>query len=110
MKLKVNRHEDDRRILTEWVSDSPIRTCKVLEVKEDCELGNHFHRNKTDHFHLLRGGGSCRIGDVECTLTEGGTYVAEKGVPHVFRLWKGSILLESSSTPYDKEDEIPFAF
>lgn len=104
----VTRHEDNRRTLSEWIEDYPIRCCKVLEMKEDGMVGNHYHLLKVDTFYLLRGEGTYQIGDESGTLQEGGCYRAEKGEPHTFWLLKGSILLEASTTPYDKEDEIPF--
>ena len=109
MKLQPIKHEDDRRILTEWISDFPIRCCKVLEMKQDGALGNHYHKNKVDTFYLLKGGGTYQIGDTQGHLIEGGCYRAENNIPHSFSLKAGSILLEASSTPYDKEDEISIA-
>lgn len=106
MKLQVNKHEDDRRVLTEWIADQPIRCCKVLIMKEDGRVGQHYHNNKVDTFYLLEGRGEYKIGDEEGQLVKGGCYRAEKGIPHTFYLRKGSILLEASSTPYDKTDEI----
>jgi len=106
MKIPVTKHEDDRRTLYEWVKDSPISTCKVIEVKKDSELGNHYHKYKIDRFFLLKGSGTYTIGASTGKLEEGAAYKADKRVPHTFYLKKGSILLEASSTPYDKKDEI----
>lgn len=106
MKIKVFRHEDKRRVLTEWIGDFPIRNCKILEVKEDCVLGEHYHNKKIDTFYLLRGSGTYYIGKRSGKLKEGDCLRADLGVPHAFRLTKGSILLEASTTPYDKSDEI----
>ncbi len=108
MKLPIHKHEDSRRTLTEWISDAPIRMCKVIEVKEDSVLGNHYHEKKEDYFYLLKGSGSWKIGEESGELKEGDCLHAGLGVPHTFTLKAGSILLESSTTPYDKEDEIPF--
>lgn len=109
MKHPVHKHEDNRRTLIEWIANSPITTCKVLIVKEDCELGNHYHLKKEDTFYLLKGSGTYRIGETEGELKEGDCLKANIHIPHTFTLKAGSILLEASSTPYDKEDEIPFA-
>lgn len=108
MKNQISKHEDNRRILVEWIKDFPIRTCKVLIIKEDCILGSHYHNKKIDTFYLLKGVGEYKIGDNEWTeLKEEDCLRAELGVPHSFKLKSGSILLEASTTPYDKEDEIP---
>ncbi len=108
MKIPIIKHEDSRRILIEWVSNFPIKTCKVLLVKENCELGNHYHRNKIDNFYLLKGGGEYKIGKNEKwkKLKVGDCLRANKLIPHSFKLKAGSVLLEASSTPYDKKDEI----
>ena len=101
------KHEDNRRILTEWIADFPISTIKILEVKEDCELGNHYHNKKQDLFFLLKGSGRYKIGDRDGTISEGEDEIALPKEPHTFWLTKGSILLEASTTPYNKQDEIP---
>lgn len=106
MNLPITKHEDHRRILTEWIADYPIRCCKVIEMKEDGEVGNHYHNEKVDTFYLLKGAGSYIIGDQYDFIREGDCLRAEKGETHMFFLMKGSILLEASSTPYNKEDEI----
>lgn len=107
MKLPVYKHEDDRRTLFEWVQNFPITTCKVLVIKKNCELGNHFHRKKIDTFFLLKGSGTYSIGTETGILVEGSCYRANQGESHTFYLKAGSILLEASTTPYDKKDEIP---
>jgi mannose-6-phosphate isomerase-like protein (cupin superfamily) len=108
MKLPIVKHEDNRRTLIEWVKDFPIRTCKVLIVKEDSVLGAHYHNNKVDTFYLLKGSGEYKMGSDEWQeLKEEDCVRAELKVPHSFKLKAGSILLEASTTPYDKEDEIP---
>lgn len=107
MKLPIYKHEDNRRTLIEWIADFPIRMCKVLIVKEDSELGNHYHNNKIDNFFLLRGEGEYKFGDSDwIPLHQDDCLRADAGVAHTFRLKAGSVLLEASSTPYVKEDEI----
>jgi len=106
VKLQTYKHEDDRRVLIEWISDFHIRNCKALIVKKDCELGNHYHNVKIDTFFFLKGSGTYKIGDETGELEEGGCYRALEGQPHTFTLKAGSILLEASTTPYDKADEI----
>jgi mannose-6-phosphate isomerase-like protein (cupin superfamily) len=106
MNIPVYKNEDKRRTLIEWIADYPITTCKVLIAKEDCELGNHYHNKKIDTFFLLKGSGTFRIGEQKGVLFEGSCYRALAKEPHTFYLKAGSILLEASTTPYDKEDEI----
>lgn len=107
MKLPVVKHEDSRRVLIEWIGDFHIRNCKALIVKEDCELGNHFHKKKIDTFLLLKGSGTYQIGTEKGEIKEGDCMRARNFEAHTFTLKAGSILLEASTTPYDKQDEIP---
>lgn len=107
MKLQPIKHEDNRRVLTEWIANFPITTIKILETKKDCELGNHYHRVKQDFFYLLKGKGNFSIGNRYGKFCAGETLTALPLEPHTIFLKKGSILLEASTTPYDKEDEIP---
>lgn len=105
MNITPNLHEDERRKLIEWIPDFPMRTSKVLIAKEDCELGNHYHNEKDSLFYLLQGEGEYNTG-FEWLPIEGTVFVP-KGVPHTFKVKKGSIMLEAASTPYDPDDEIP---
>ena len=106
MRLPIAKHEDERRSLVEWVKDSPVRSCKVLTVKQDAVLGAHYHNNKVDTFYLLKGSGEYKLGEEGWEkIVEGDCIRAEAGVPHSFKLKAGSILLEASSSPFDPSDE-----
>lgn len=105
MKLQTNKHEDDRRTLIEYISDFPIRMSKVLYVKEDRTLGNHYHKLKDDFFFLVKGSGTYTLDGIEEPFNEGDCILVKAGVMHAFNLKSGSILIESSTTPYDKGDE-----
>lgn len=115
MLKPVVTHEDKRRRLIEWISDTPVRRCKVIKVKDKkCFLGNHYHEKSDSIFYMLSGKaifttqlikGSKRIErgwlfDEDCLFVP-------KGVAHKFEIFPNSILLEAASEPYDKGDEIP---
>lgn len=103
--LPVHKHDDDRRTLTEWVKDFPLRTCKVLEVKQDSRLGDHYHKEKDEIFYLLKGHGFVTLGDKTDELRQGDIVFAHRGTKHTFELKKGSILLEAGTKPFDKSDD-----
>lgn len=105
MNLPVIKHEDERRMLAEYISDIPIRTSKVIFVKKNSILGNHYHKVKDDVFFLVRGSGIKVMDGKESPFTEGECIFVKAGSPHAFSLKAGSILIESSTTPYDKTDE-----
>lgn len=103
--LPTHRHEDDRRVLTEWVRDFPLRTCKALEVKQDSILGDHFHKEKDEVFYLLKGSGFVTLDSDRTELKVGDVIYAARGVKHTFELAKDSILLEAGNKPFDPTDD-----
>lgn len=100
------RHEDQRRVLIEWVQDYAIRACKVAIIKEDLELGNHYHKNKDEIFYLLSGGGEIELDGKRSSIKEGDKVFIPRGTRHSFWLTKGSILLGAGTEPFDPNDEI----
>lgn len=104
-KLPIHKHEDERRILIEYVKDMPIRNCKVLIIKEDTILGNHYHKLKDEIFYLLKGYGTVILDDAIYPMNEGDIVHATKGVRHTFKLNKGSILLEAGTEPFNPTDD-----
>lgn len=111
MKLHPIRHEDERRVLTEYISGISFKRAKVLEVKEDSKLGKHYHLENDSSFYLLRGSGRYFLkplkGKVmENSFVEGECIFVPRGVIHTFELKKGSILLETCSEIYNGKDEI----
>ena len=62
-------HEDGRRTLTSIpYLDGEI---KIIVAKKDCELGNHYHKIKTEVFTLINGDGLWDIGNDKGILTNG---------------------------------------
>jgi len=103
--MKSYIHEDSRRKLIEWVKDYPIRSCKVIIAKDDCVVGDHYHNHKTELFYLLSGEGEYQLdidGDWK-PLTD--VVFAPKGMRHIFKLRKDSVLLSAASKPFDSKDE-----
>lgn len=105
MKLETFYHEDDRRILAEYIQDIPTRTSKAIFIKEDSILGNHYHNYKDDIFFLLKGSGTITLNEITKPFKSGDCMLVKAGTVHSLNLKKGSILLESSTLPYAKEDE-----
>lgn len=115
MKLNPTKHEDHRRILTEWISDIPVKRCKIIEMKEKGELGNHYHNNSDSVFFLMKGKGFYKLKPPRreaklhrSWMFEGDCIFVPRGVVHTFTLWPGSILLEACSEPYNGNDEIQY--
>lgn len=112
MRINTNKHEDERRVMTEWISNTPFKRCKVLETKTKCFLGKHYHNNSDSMFYMLRGKGivvlkpSNEARFSRDWMFEGDCIFVPRGIIHTFELFPNTILLEASSEPYDKQDEI----
>jgi len=114
MRLHPIRHEDDRRILTEYISDIAFRRAKVIETKGKVTLGKHYHNNSDSVFYILRGKGvyilkranDSRAPTSRSWLFEGDCIYVPRGLIHTFELYPGTIMLETASEPFDKNDEI----
>src|SRR3990167_483558 len=103
--MKSYRHEDDRRILIEWIQDLPMKACKVVIAKQNTEVGNHYHKKKDEVYYLLSGEGEYKLGDSDFQPLKDVIFVS-RGIRHTFRLQKDSILLGACSEPFDVKDEI----
>ncbi len=105
MKQLTTKHEDHRRSLVEFIADMPIRTAKVMYVKDEAVLGSHYHKKKDDIFFLVKGSGTVVLNNRAQDFNQGDCLLVKAGIKHAFTLRKGSILIEASTTPYDKSDE-----
>lgn len=114
MRLPVTRHEDDRRVLTEYISNIPFKRAKVIESKGKVTLGKHYHKNNDSVFFVLKGKTSYHLKSAHSStakesrgwLFEGECLFVPRGIIHTFNLLPSTIMLESATEPYDKEDEI----
>ena|ERR1043165_1572480 len=96
-------HEDDRRILEDWPE------AKTITAKEDCVLGNHYHKIKTEKFILVEGEGELElttsIGSMKRKLKLGSLYVVMPYQQHTFHLKKGAVLIGLCSEKFDPSDD-----
>ncbi len=99
-------HEDSRRTLTSIpYKDGEI---KIIVAKKDCELGNHFHKIKTEKFQLIRGVGEAYINNEAFDLQRNIYLTVYQHQIHSFILKKDSILFCICSHPYDKSDDYEY--
>ena len=96
-------HEDERRTLT----SIPYKTgeIKIIVAKEDCELGNHYHKIKTEIFILLEGDGLGMVNGHKFILSPNTEFKVNTLERHTFFLKKDSILFCVCSEPYNKNDD-----
>lgn len=96
-------NEDNRRRLTAFQDG------KLLEIKEDCIVGKHYHKIKTEYFVLCSGLAEIKkIKDYQTTWKQiniGEIVIVEPFVYHEFYIKKGSILIGLCTHPYDPKDD-----
>lgn len=92
-------HEDERRTLEDWPE------AKIITAKQDCVLGNHYHKIKTEKFILVKGSGRIRIHAHSEEMKIGKLYTIAPTKIHSFKLKAGSTLIGLCSHPYDKTDD-----
>lgn len=105
--------EDERRNLFEFGVGREWKVCKILETKQGCWVGRHYHKLKDEMFVLLKGTGTF-------ILKEEGGYGEERrievleapvslfvprGTYHAFRLHPGSILIGLATELYNPYDD-----
>lgn len=101
------RHEDNRRIIYDW-ANGIFKSLKTVYVKEAINIGDHYHKNKDEHFMLVKG----RF--IEMQLGKGVLHnldapyvvVVKRGTYHRFICEPGSILVCGATELFDYEDEI----
>ena len=102
------QHEDERRVLIEWIEDLPMRSAKVVIAKTDEAVGDHHHNKKDEVFFLLSGKAKrVVIGDKqEFDVPAPRKWYVPRRMHHIFELEKNSILLSASTEKFDPDDEI----
>ena len=104
MELKLVS-EDHRRKLSEFGNGGNWKVCKIVEMKEDSWVGNHFHKKKDEIFVLLDGGGTFVV--EQKTTHEWAPYSVfiPRDTYHAFKLQKGSVLICLASELHDPKDD-----
>lgn len=98
--LTIN--EDDRRKLTSFPEG------KLLEIKEDCIVGGHYHKIKTEYFVLISGSARLIVNKDKqgiLDLAVGELVLIPPLTYHEFHIKKGSVLIGLCSHPFDHEDD-----
>lgn len=100
-------HEDHRRTLIEF-GNGPFSIVKALTAKEDCVVGDHFHRNKDESFLLLSGHADCIIVGGQQWELVAAPFACHvpRGTYHRFHLRRGAVLIGTASEEFDEADEI----
>lgn len=99
-------HEDNRRAIFEFGNGGNWKVCKYLEIKEDCIVGDHYHRKKDECFLLLNGEADVTLSNepslhliAPCIIN------VARGTYHLFDIKKGSKLICLASEEHDHKDD-----
>jgi mannose-6-phosphate isomerase-like protein (cupin superfamily) len=104
MELKLVS-EDNRRKLSEFGNGGTWKVCKVLEIKEESWIGNHYHKKKDEMFLLMDGCGTFVIGESTEVRFAPYSVLVSAGTYHAFKLERGSVLICLASEEHDPKDD-----
>lgn len=105
--LPTIKHEDDRRVLFDW-ANGDFKSAKAVIVKQAIAIGDHYHKEKDEHFLLLQGSFiEIIVGDFKAENIAAPYAVrVPRGTYHKFICSAGSILLGVATELFDENDEI----
>jgi len=115
MNVKVDTisiaHEDARRRLIAVFNGTFVaKQIKIIEVKEDSILGNHYHPYE-ELFYILKGEAHFTLVDIktgekkEITLVPSNRMVIGKEIAHKVRMLKDTITIEATEMSYKSPEE-----
>jgi len=96
-------HSDERRDLTSFPE------AKLIRVKKDTVIGQHYHLKKEERFVLSEGQAMLVLGTglerTQWPMEIGRVYTVSPGQYHEFRITRDSVLIGLNSHPYDPADD-----
>ncbi len=99
-------HEDNRRALIEIFNGQFIaKQVKVLKIKEDSVLGNHYHPYR-QFFYLMKGEADYTFVDISTgeridrKVQEGDMIIIDKNIAHKALQKAGNIMIEGNEEKY----------
>ncbi len=110
MRIKVSKipttHEDDRRKLTAiFNGDFIAKQIKILEIKKEQKMGNHYHLYP-ELFYVLKGYAEFFLKDIDTqeeqlvVMTDGDCLVIREKIVHKMLATPTTILIEATTEPY----------
>lgn len=94
------KHSDARRTLTQLFT-FPIKQVNEYHAKKGAILGNHYHKQTTEFFHITKG---TLVYNGDRILNKGITFVVKPGEKHCLECLTDVSMLTFLSKPYTKED------
>lgn len=105
---EIFRHEDERRVLIEWIRNSNFVSSKIVIAKSEIPIGDHYHSKKDEVFLLISGKAKRVVMDnhTQTNIEAPYKWNVPRNTYHLFELEKGSILIGVADQPFDPEDEL----
>lgn len=103
----MTTHDDPRRTLYDW-AEGDFKSCKVVIVKEEIAIGDHYHLKKEEQFFLISGMfKELNLGDrVLLDVKAPYKVIVPPGLYHKFICTPGSIIVGVATEVFDPNDEI----
>ena len=104
-KLGVAHEDEGCAIINPFNGDFIARQVKVLKIKKNSTLGNHYH-DYSEMFYILKGKAQYWIKDIQTNqihsgvLREGDRLIIKPQVAHKFKMLKGTVTIEATEEPY----------
>lgn len=95
------QHTDSRRRLTQLVTGD-IKQVNVYEAKKDAVLGNHFHKETTEYFYVLKG---TIIYNDGLVINPGTLFKVSPEENHTIRCMTNVKMMTFLTKPYTEEDK-----
>ena len=99
-------HEDNRRVLTEIFNGQFIaKQVKMLKIKEDSILGNHYHPYR-QFFYLMKGEADYTFFNMsteerlDIKVKEGDMIIIDRNIAHKALQKAGNIMIEGNEEKY----------
>jgi quercetin dioxygenase-like cupin family protein len=104
-------HEDERRTLSAMFNgDFTAEQIKIIDIKKDSTLGNHYH-NYRETFYVLDGKAFYTVENIETkerkelTLSKGQRMTIQPRIAHKALLKAGTIMIEGTARKYISAEE-----
>lgn len=92
-------HEDERRTLEDFPEG------KLITAKQDCVIGKHYHKIKTEKFFYISGNITAIIDGIRIPMYYGYMLTVEPMERHSFEMGKDSKMIGLCSHSYDPTDD-----
>ena len=93
-------HKDSRRTLKQLFTDK-IAQVNEYSAKKGSTLGDHFHNETTEYFHITKG--TVIYNDIQI-INRGTTFVVNPGERHTLICLTDVTMLTFLTKPYSKEE------